>query len=163
MSHEVPGIPPDSSLQAAAQLMAEESFSCLLVTRDDESLSPVRQPDGGVTHFLSIEEDISEKKRTQAELERHRQRLETLVGERAIQLLQAAGRPSRPPAEPDDPSFVRIHAQDILHLHEPVLRQAMCGAFVNFERLVADFDFEAARNLLHRLFPPAADPEGNDE
>jgi two-component system sensor histidine kinase/response regulator len=53
-------------------------------------ISPVRQPDGRVTHFLSIEEDISEKKRTQAELERHRLHLETLVGERTIQLLQAS-------------------------------------------------------------------------
>ena len=53
-------------------------------------ISPVRQPDGRVTHFLSIEEDISEKKRIQAELERHRLHLETLVSERTIQLLQAS-------------------------------------------------------------------------
>jgi len=53
-------------------------------------ISPVRQPDGRLTHFLAIEEDISEKKRIQAELERHRLHLETLVGERTIQLLQAS-------------------------------------------------------------------------
>ncbi|KAB2919308.1 MAG: PAS domain S-box protein, partial [Dechloromonas sp.] len=53
-------------------------------------ISPVRQPDGRVTHFLSIEEDISEKKRIQAELDRHRQHLETLVTERTIQLRQAS-------------------------------------------------------------------------
>jgi two-component system, sensor histidine kinase and response regulator len=53
-------------------------------------ISPVRQPDGRLTHFLSIEEDISEKKVIQAELERHRLHLETLVGERTIQLLQAS-------------------------------------------------------------------------
>ena len=52
-------------------------------------ISPVRQPDGRVSHFLSIEEDISEKKGIQAELERHRQHLETLVAERTIQLRQA--------------------------------------------------------------------------
>ncbi|HEX6736059.1 MAG TPA: PAS domain-containing protein, partial [Azonexus sp.] len=52
-------------------------------------ISPVRQPDGRVAHFLSIEEDVSEKKRIQAELDRHRQHLETLVAERTIQLRQA--------------------------------------------------------------------------
>ncbi|MDR0777659.1 MAG: PAS domain S-box protein [Azonexus sp.] len=52
-------------------------------------ISPVRQPDGRVTHFLAIEEDVSEKKRIQAELDRHRQQLETLVAERTLQLRQA--------------------------------------------------------------------------
>ncbi|PKO88046.1 MAG: hypothetical protein CVU18_08685 [Betaproteobacteria bacterium HGW-Betaproteobacteria-12] len=53
-------------------------------------ISPVRQPDGRITHFLSIEEDIGDKKRLQAELDRHRQHLETLVTERTIQLRQAS-------------------------------------------------------------------------
>jgi len=52
-------------------------------------ISPVRQPDGRITHFLAFEEDITEKKRTQAELERHRQHLEALVTDRTIQLSQA--------------------------------------------------------------------------
>jgi len=52
-------------------------------------ISPVRQPDGRVTHFLAIEEDVSEKKRIQTELDRHRQNLESLVAERTVQLRQA--------------------------------------------------------------------------
>ena len=52
-------------------------------------ISPVRQPDGRLTHYLVIEEDITEKKRTQAELDRHRQHLESIVAERTIQLSQA--------------------------------------------------------------------------
>ncbi len=52
-------------------------------------ISPVRQPDGRITHYLAIKEDISEKKRNQAELERYRQHLEALVAERTTQLEQA--------------------------------------------------------------------------
>jgi two-component system sensor histidine kinase/response regulator len=52
-------------------------------------ISPVRQPDQRITHFLAIEEDITDKKRTQAELERHRQHLELLVAERTIELSRA--------------------------------------------------------------------------
>ncbi|WP_412480743.1 PAS domain S-box protein [Azonexus sp. IMCC34839] len=52
-------------------------------------ISPVRQPDGRITHYLAIKEDVSEKKRNQAELERYRQHLEALVAERTNQLEQA--------------------------------------------------------------------------
>jgi len=52
-------------------------------------ITPVRQADGQVMNYLSIGEDITEKKRTQAELERYRQHLETLVTERTIALNQA--------------------------------------------------------------------------
>ena len=52
-------------------------------------ISPVRQSDGRVTHYLAIKEDITEKKRTQAELDRYRLHLESLVGERTTELNQA--------------------------------------------------------------------------
>ncbi|HSG23692.1 MAG TPA: PAS domain-containing protein [Azonexus sp.] len=52
-------------------------------------VSPVRQPDGRVTHYLAIKEDITEKKRTQAELERYRLHLESVVLERTAELNQA--------------------------------------------------------------------------
>jgi two-component system sensor histidine kinase/response regulator len=52
-------------------------------------VSPVRQPDGRVTHYLAIKEDITEKKRTQAELERYRLHLESVVIERTAELNQA--------------------------------------------------------------------------
>src|SRR5574343_603639 len=52
-------------------------------------ISPVRQPDGRVTHYLGIKEDITEKKRIQKELEHYRQHLEQLVGERTEQLMRA--------------------------------------------------------------------------
>ncbi|MFH1660597.1 MAG: PAS domain-containing protein [Pseudomonadota bacterium] len=52
-------------------------------------ISPVRQRDGLITHYLAIKEDITEKKRNQSELENYRHHLETLVAERTEQLIQA--------------------------------------------------------------------------
>jgi two-component system sensor histidine kinase/response regulator len=52
-------------------------------------ISPIRQPDGTITHYLAIEEDITEKKQIAAELERHRHHLESLVEERTAELTLA--------------------------------------------------------------------------
>ena len=52
-------------------------------------ISPVRQPDGRVTHHLSIQEDITERKRIGAELDRHRHHLEEMVRERTARLEEA--------------------------------------------------------------------------
>ncbi|AMC35104.1 PAS domain S-box protein [Janthinobacterium sp. B9-8] len=53
------------------------------------SVSPIRQDDGKITHYLGIQEDITEKKRLSVELDRHRFHLEELVSERTIQLAEA--------------------------------------------------------------------------
>ncbi len=53
---------------------------------DRARVSPVRQADGRITHYLGIQEDITEQKRTGAELELHRHHLETLVAERTAQV-----------------------------------------------------------------------------
>ena len=50
------------------------------------SLAPIRQPDGQITHYLAIKEDITEKKRMTDELERHRHNLEQLVESRTTEL-----------------------------------------------------------------------------
>ncbi|MCM8737525.1 PAS domain S-box protein [Azospirillum sp. A1-3] len=52
-------------------------------------IAPVRQPDGSVSHYLAIKEDVTEKKRMAEELERHRHQLEQLVAERTAELLAA--------------------------------------------------------------------------
>lgn len=49
-------------------------------------MSPVRQPDGKITHYLAIKEDITEKKYNAEELDRHRHHLETLISERTEEL-----------------------------------------------------------------------------
>ena len=48
--------------------------------------APIRQPDGAITHFLSLGEDITEQKRNAAELGRYRGHLEELVEQRTGQL-----------------------------------------------------------------------------
>ncbi|MCB1953612.1 MAG: PAS domain S-box protein, partial [Rhodocyclaceae bacterium] len=52
-------------------------------------VSPIRQPDGRITHYLAIKEDITEKKRVADELTRHRHHLEELVEARTAQLVEA--------------------------------------------------------------------------
>lgn len=49
-------------------------------------ITPIRQNDGQITHYLSIQEDITEKKRLGNELTQYRRRLEELVDERTRQL-----------------------------------------------------------------------------
>ncbi|MBS0368729.1 MAG: response regulator [Proteobacteria bacterium] len=49
-------------------------------------ISPIVQPDGRTTHYLGIQEDITERKRVEEELARHRNHLEQLVAERTHQL-----------------------------------------------------------------------------
>ena len=49
-------------------------------------ISPIRNADGEITHYVSVQEDITEQKRTTAELERYRLHLEELVNQRTTQL-----------------------------------------------------------------------------
>jgi PAS domain S-box-containing protein len=55
-------------------------------------ISPIRMPGGRVTHFLSVQEDVSEKRRMEAELEQHRVHLEDLVQSRTAELNEARER-----------------------------------------------------------------------
>ncbi len=49
-------------------------------------ISPLRQPDGSISHYVAVIADITEKKRLRAELNRHRDHLEELVSLRTRQL-----------------------------------------------------------------------------
>ena len=53
------------------------------------SISPIRQADGKVTHYLAIKQDITEKKRIGEELDKHRHHLEELVNQRTAELASA--------------------------------------------------------------------------
>ena len=53
------------------------------------SISPIRQEDGKITHFVSIQEDITEKKKLGRELDSHRHHLEELVESRTKELGEA--------------------------------------------------------------------------
>ncbi|MBU0499401.1 MAG: PAS domain S-box protein [Gammaproteobacteria bacterium] len=52
-------------------------------------ITPIHQADGRITHYVAVKEDISERKRMGAELDRHRHHLEELVEERTTQLEDA--------------------------------------------------------------------------
>ncbi|MFD2113019.1 PAS domain S-box protein [Thiorhodococcus fuscus] len=49
-------------------------------------ISPIRQADGRVTHYVAVKEDVTEKKRLAEELDRHRDHLEELVEQRTLEL-----------------------------------------------------------------------------
>ena len=52
-------------------------------------ISPLRQPDGAISHYVAVKEDISERKQLAEELERHRLHLEDLVEQRTTELVAA--------------------------------------------------------------------------
>jgi PAS domain S-box-containing protein len=52
-------------------------------------MTPIRQPDGLITHFVTVVQDISERKRMEEELQRHRDRLEEQVQTRTSELAVA--------------------------------------------------------------------------
>ncbi len=52
-------------------------------------MSAIRNPDGEVTQFLIVQEDISERKRLEAELQRYTHQLEQMVEERTAKLRHA--------------------------------------------------------------------------
>jgi PAS domain S-box-containing protein len=51
-------------------------------------VAPIRRADGRISHHVSIQEDISEKKRVAEELDRYRHHLEDVLAERSSDLLQ---------------------------------------------------------------------------
>ncbi len=53
------------------------------------SITPIRQADGSIRHYLAIKEDITERKRLEAELEQHHHHLEELVETRTHELEEA--------------------------------------------------------------------------
>jgi len=55
-------------------------------------VAPLHQPDGSVTHYVAVMEDITEKKRMGAELDAYRHRLEDLVEQRTTELQEARQR-----------------------------------------------------------------------
>ena len=49
-------------------------------------ISPIRNSAGVITHFLSVQEDITERKQTEQELQEHREHLEEMVEARTAEL-----------------------------------------------------------------------------
>jgi PAS domain S-box-containing protein len=56
------------------------------------TITPIRQADGSITHYMAIKEDTTERKQMAEELDRHRHHLEELVEMRTIELAEARER-----------------------------------------------------------------------
>ncbi|MEI6413744.1 MAG: PAS domain S-box protein [Pseudomonadota bacterium] len=52
-------------------------------------IAPLRQPNGTITHYVAVKEDITDKKRLGEELDRHRLHLEDMVAQRTEELTLA--------------------------------------------------------------------------
>ncbi|MCK9388845.1 MAG: PAS domain S-box protein [Sulfuritalea sp.] len=52
-------------------------------------ITPLRQTDGAITHYVAVKEDITEKKRVGLELDGHRHHLQELVDSRTAELVAA--------------------------------------------------------------------------
>ncbi|MGZ5602266.1 MAG: PAS domain S-box protein [Methylobacter sp.] len=52
-------------------------------------ITPIRQPDGCISHYVAVQEDITEKRTLAEELNRHRHHLEELVASRTAELESA--------------------------------------------------------------------------
>lgn len=92
------GMTPPAHYEAMWQtLMRGENWQGQLVNRSKGGeifyefaiISPIRQPDGRVTHYLAVKQDITERKRIGEELDRHRHHLEELVNLRTAELQKA--------------------------------------------------------------------------
>ncbi|MBK8119239.1 MAG: PAS domain S-box protein [Sulfuritalea sp.] len=55
-------------------------------------ITPLRQPDGRISHYVAVKEDITEKKRLGQELDAHRHHLQELVEQRTAELNEARTR-----------------------------------------------------------------------
>jgi two-component system sensor histidine kinase/response regulator len=52
-------------------------------------ITPLRQPDGKISHYVAVKEDVTERKRLGEELDAHRYHLEELVESRTAELVEA--------------------------------------------------------------------------
>jgi PAS domain S-box-containing protein len=52
-------------------------------------ITPLRRPDGSISHYVAVKEDVTEKKRKDVELDAHRHHLAELVASRTTELVAA--------------------------------------------------------------------------
>ncbi len=89
--------PPETYVALWTELKAGRSWRGELVNRtragqeriEAVSITPLRQPDGSISHYVAIEDDITEQKRIGEELARHRDHLEQVVAERSAEVIVA--------------------------------------------------------------------------
>jgi len=88
--------PPQTYEDMWAALVRGDTWRGVLFNRrkdgsdyeEEVHVTPVRQPDGHITHYLAIKEDVTEKRRMTLELAQYRSHLEELVAKRTFDLEQ---------------------------------------------------------------------------
>ena len=104
-------------------------------------ISPLRQPDGSITHYVSVKEDITERKRLAEELARHRDHLVELVEERTRELVEA--RELAEAASQAKSAFLATMSHEIRTPLNGVIAMAEILAL----RPLAPLDLDAARTI----------------
>ena len=92
--------PPETYQDMWAHLARGESWQGEFINRRKDqteyveraTLAPIRQPDGRITHFLAVKEDVTEFNQMSTELSEYRQHLEQLVVSRTLDLALAQQR-----------------------------------------------------------------------
>ncbi len=87
-------------------------------------IAPVRRPDGAISHFVGVKEDITAIRQMATELERHRSHLQELVAERTAELMTA-----RQATETLGQDFFRVldRSPDLIALKGRDLRLKACS------------------------------------
>jgi PAS domain S-box-containing protein len=89
--------PPETYEAMWAALTKGQSWKGIFYNRKKDgseyiefaNITPLQQPDGSISHYVAVKEDITEKKRDGEELDRHRHHLEELVAQRTADLITA--------------------------------------------------------------------------
>ena len=89
--------PPATYATMWAALTRGETWKGELINRRKDGsdyvefaiITPLRQPDGTISHYVAVKEDITEKRRVGEELDAHRLHLEELVQSRTAELIVA--------------------------------------------------------------------------
>lgn len=146
-----PGASAEADAQSLARLQQGESWQGLLHNRRKDGrelieaavMSPIRRPDGQVTHHLYIKQDVTERQHLTAELERHRHHLQELVTVRTAELEQA--RQNAEAANRAKSAFVatlshelRTPMNGIIGLTDVLLRSALNRSQKDLARTVRD-------------------------
>ncbi|MDP2809330.1 MAG: PAS domain S-box protein, partial [Rhodocyclaceae bacterium] len=95
--------PPETYVAMWAALSGGRMWKGELINRKKDGseyteltiITPLRQPDGRVMHYVAVKQDITEQKRLAEELERHRDHLEERVAERTVDLIAARAEAER--------------------------------------------------------------------
>ncbi len=89
------GLTPDECFRSLWQaLNSGQSWAGEFINRRKDGsiyvelahITPIRQEDGAVSHYLALKEDVTQKKQLEQELDQHRQHLEDMVAERTAEL-----------------------------------------------------------------------------